>query len=278
MSLTRLQRRVLEVIRSNRSPESYVAGGAALNRAAFRLSDDIDIFHERESAIAAQAEQDLKALREAGLLVSVSIIQYGLVEALVKEYGEETMIQWMDDTIIRFFPIVEDPLFGFRLHDADLAVNKVLAGASRARARDAVDLARLHREYLPLGYLVWAAAGKTVLSPDELAENIVRNAISHGIEAFDTVRTNHPFDARDIVRALMRARDEALALSGHLPIASYGQLFLDRDSNPVAATPEMIGAGDVVAHGPRARGVWPVFPGMQEEIDDTMPHHRDGTS
>ncbi|MBF0374759.1 MAG: hypothetical protein HQL39_15245, partial [Alphaproteobacteria bacterium] len=64
-----------------------------------------------------------------------------MAEAVIRDAGEETVVQWMDDTVVRFFPVVD----GFRLHDADLAVNKVMAGASRSEARDAVDLARLHR-------------------------------------------------------------------------------------------------------------------------------------
>lgn len=268
MTISRLQRRVLEAIRANRSPESYVAGGTALNRSAVRLSDDIDIFHEHENVVVAQAERDIGSLRDAGLQVSVTVMQYGMAEAVVTEFGEQTMVQWMDDTVVRFFPIVEDPLFGFRLHDADLAVNKVLAGASRARPRDAADLARLHEDYLPLGHLVWAAAGKTALSPDDLAENIVRNAVSHGAEAYASIRGSRPCDGRHVVKTLMRARDEAIALAGELPVDTYGHLFLDRDGVPVAATPSMIAAGEVVVHPARSYGAWPVFPALQAEIED----------
>src|SRR3954462_7614030 len=44
--LTPVQRRVLAVIAAGRSPESYLAGGAVVNRDRPRLSDDLDIFHK----------------------------------------------------------------------------------------------------------------------------------------------------------------------------------------------------------------------------------------
>ncbi|MBF0391560.1 MAG: hypothetical protein HQL38_02660 [Alphaproteobacteria bacterium] len=259
MTITRLQRRILEAIRKNRSLESYVAGGTVLNRTAFRQSDDIDIFQQDERQVVAQAERDIDTLKEGGFQVSVTVLQYSMAEAMIRDGGEETVVQWMDDTVVRFFPVVEDPVFGFRLHDADLAVNKVMAGASRSEARDAVDLARLHRDYLSLGHLVWAAAGKTVLSPDALAEHIVRNAMCQNGQAFAAVRTSQPFDPREVVETLLKARDEALALAGRLPTETYGCLFLDRRGEPVAASAEMIEAGAVVPHPPRPYGAWPVF-------------------
>ena len=60
----------------------------------------------------------------------------------------------------RFFPAQNDPEFGFRLHEADLAVNKVLCAARRnSAARDAVDLVNIVDRYAPLGPLVWAVSG-----------------------------------------------------------------------------------------------------------------------
>lgn len=260
MTVTRLQRRILEAIRKNRSIGSYVAGGSALNRAAFRQSDDIDIFQQDERQVVAQAERDIATLKETGFQVSVTVLQYSTAEAVIRDHDGETVIQWMDDTVIRFFPVVEDPVFGFRLHDADLAVNKVLAGASRSQARDAVDLARLHRDYLPLGHLVWAAAGKTALSPDALAEHIVRNAMGHNAQAFAAVRTTQPIDPRAVVETLLAARDEALALAGRLPTETYGCLFLDRHGDPVAASAGTVAAGTAIPHAARPYGAWPVFP------------------
>jgi hypothetical protein len=48
--LTKLQIHALRVLAAQRSPDSYVARGAALNRAGPRFSGDIDIFRIRKSA------------------------------------------------------------------------------------------------------------------------------------------------------------------------------------------------------------------------------------
>jgi hypothetical protein len=48
---------------------------------------------------------------------------------------------------------VKDELWGARLHQADLAINKVLAGAGRSKARDVADLVAIGRDYCPLGPL-----------------------------------------------------------------------------------------------------------------------------
>ncbi len=50
---------------------------------------------------------------------------------------------------MRFLPPVQDSLFGYRLSDPDLAVNKVLALAGRAAARDVVDIVALHGSGFP---------------------------------------------------------------------------------------------------------------------------------
>ena len=63
MALTEFQRSVCRLIARSRvaSGESYVAGGAALNEvlAASRLSRDVDLFHDTESALDASWSADL---------------------------------------------------------------------------------------------------------------------------------------------------------------------------------------------------------------------------
>ena len=44
--LTVFQQGVLRAIAANRTPVSYIAGGAALNRDLPRLTGDIDTFHD----------------------------------------------------------------------------------------------------------------------------------------------------------------------------------------------------------------------------------------
>jgi hypothetical protein len=53
--LTKLQSHVLRVLAAERSPDSYVAGGVAINREGPRFSDDIDIFQDTEQRLEAAA-------------------------------------------------------------------------------------------------------------------------------------------------------------------------------------------------------------------------------
>jgi hypothetical protein len=89
----------------------------------------------------------------------------------------------------RFFPLVKDEEWGARLHQADLAVNKVLAASGRSKARDIADLVAISRNYCPLGPLVLAAAGKPPnFSPRRTIDEIRRHALSIPAEEFLAVK------------------------------------------------------------------------------------------
>lgn len=67
MPLTPFQTTVLELLAANRSPESFVAGGIALNaRNSVRWSADVDVFPDAEDAVMRASEKDLTTLHEAG--------------------------------------------------------------------------------------------------------------------------------------------------------------------------------------------------------------------
>ena len=79
--------------------------------------------------------------------------------------------------------------WGARLHQADLAVNKVLAASGRSKARDIADLVAIGRNYCPLGPLVLAAAGKPPnFSPRRTIDEIRRHALSIPAEEFAAVK------------------------------------------------------------------------------------------
>lgn len=143
MPLTTIQQSVAEILRRHLSEYNYVAGGAVLNRDWSRLSDDMDIFLDDRNHLPHSAEHELETLRNAGYAVELTTDSDLVVEAILRKDSEETRVEWFDDedTCRRFFPAQDDPEFGYRLHDADLAVNKVLCAARRnSTARDAVDL------------------------------------------------------------------------------------------------------------------------------------------
>ena len=81
--LTKLQSEVLRVLAAERSPDSYIAGGVALNREGPRLSRDIDIFQDSQQRLESAAEADAKALTEAGCKLSWKTIKNSKREAEV---------------------------------------------------------------------------------------------------------------------------------------------------------------------------------------------------
>lgn len=189
MALTQLQSDILRRLATNRSETSYLAGGLMLNRNWQRRSDDIDIFHDSDEEVTGAAEADLAVLEAAGYRTHRDFIIYGCVDATISDGTSSTVIQWFAETKRRFFPLVKDEEWGARLHQADLAVNKVLAASGRSKARDIADLVAIGHNYCPLGPLVLAAAGKPPnFSPRRTIDEIRRHALSIPAEEFAAVK------------------------------------------------------------------------------------------
>ena len=91
--LTKLQTHALRVLAAQRSPNSYVAGGVALNRAGPRFSADIDIFQDSEERLVTAAEADGAALVEAGLNLSWGKFQTGKRQARIEGLGETMQLE-----------------------------------------------------------------------------------------------------------------------------------------------------------------------------------------
>ncbi|MXY38830.1 MAG: hypothetical protein F4027_08920 [Rhodospirillaceae bacterium] len=242
MPLTAIQQSAARALRPHRSKYSYVAGGAALNREWPRVSDDMDIFHDHGDRLPDSVAPELEALRKAGFTVELTSEDDLVVEAILRKGGEETRIQWFrgEETCRRFFPALDDPDFGFRLHDADVAVNKVLCAARRNRAaRDAVDLVNIVERYAPLGPLVWAVSGKTLdMAPPATLRGIRTNAFGYAREEVETVRMadGSRMDWRRLRDVLDRALDAAAEYCEYKAPSEYpGCLFVDADQRPVEA-------------------------------------------
>ena len=73
---------------------------------------------------------------------------------LIRE--DRLRLDWATDSAFRFFPVLPDEEFGYCLHQADLATNKVLALAGRSEVRDFLDTLLIDRTYLSLGAVIWA--------------------------------------------------------------------------------------------------------------------------
>jgi len=188
MALTQLQSDILRTLAKNRSETSYLAGGLMLNRNLQRRSD-IDIFQDSDEEVTGVAIADLATLDAAGYNTHRDFIIYGCVDATISDGTSSTIIQWFAETKRRFFPLVRDEAWGARLHQADLAVNKVLAAAGRSKARDIADLVAIGRNYCPLGPLLLAAAGKPPnFSPRRSIDEVRRHALSIPAEEFAAVK------------------------------------------------------------------------------------------
>jgi hypothetical protein len=126
--LSSFQSRLLRLLASHRSPESCVAGAAPLARSRLRSSDDIDGFHDRELAMQEAVKADTERLRQNGFQIDWTRRFPTLVTAVIRSGDDGTLLTRVVDSAYRFFPALQDELFGYVLHPADIATNKALAG------------------------------------------------------------------------------------------------------------------------------------------------------
>jgi hypothetical protein len=265
--LTEFQRRILAHIARNRSPDSLVAGGAALNRRRARLSRDIDIFHEAVAQVQAAARKDLEVLRRLKFRTEVVPgFSLGRVQAVVRDGtgNEFTRLEWTVESAFRFFPAVEDPEFGWRLHDIDLAVNKVLALAGRQEPRDVVDVVALHAHGYPLAALAWAAPAKDPgFTPEFILDEVSRNSRIDPARLASEILTAETFDPVAAKKTLLAAIHEARELFAKLPPDQMGCLYLDAELNVAMPDPEAVAAQRLHLHRARLRGAWPAIAARQ---------------
>ena len=104
MPLSKFQREILLLLAAHRNPESYVAGAAALNQDGPRFSGDIDIFHDREEAVAQAASADTTLLAAHGFTIEWLRREPGIHATTVQRHGQTTRLEWVRDSDFRFFP------------------------------------------------------------------------------------------------------------------------------------------------------------------------------
>jgi hypothetical protein len=265
MALTALQRRICRLLADQRKlgGESYVAGGAALNEllGAPRRSRDVDLFHDTEEALAVTWRRDRKTLASAGLALEVTREAPTFVQATVRSGAEAEVLQWVQDSAFRYFPLVEDETFGLTLHPVDHATNKILALAGRRKVRDWVDAIQCHRHLQPLGYLAWAASGKDPgLSPSFILEQAARTRYVQA--EVDLLAFEGPVpSAAALSTTWHQAVDEARAIIRLLPAPEAGRCVLDGGGDLLRARPAdlpgALTAGRVRFHQGRIRGAFP---------------------
>lgn len=268
MPLSSLQIAALAVLAGARDPESYVAGSTPLNQSSARYSADIDIFHDRAERIAAQADADAGLLVQAGFTLTWRRQTAFMHSATIAKDGEQTRLEWLGDGDFRFFPTIADPLFGYRLHPVDLAINKLFAAAGRSEPRDIFDLMIIHESVAPLSVVIWAGVEKSPgFTPEGLTAEVRRNLI-HPLSAWQEVAVDTPLDAQMITAKVRSALDQAEAFALQMPTDRLGRLFLDDTGAIVEPDPAHL--DDYATHGGQRRGHWPTSPEIRQAMFERM--------
>lgn len=261
MPLTPLQKEILALLAETRTPDSYLAGGAALHFSpnSLRYSNDLDFFHDSTERVATAFADDSRLLDEAGLTVRVELSQPGFIRATVAREAESTRIDWAHDSAWRFMPPVRDELGGYVLHDIDLAINKTLALAGRDEPRDFVDILYVHEHILPLPALVWAAVGKDPgFSPLSLLELLKRRGRVRP-EEIARLDLAKPFDLTAAKDSWNTALDETDDFARSRPSDEAGCLYYSsrRQTFVVPGADKSLEDREVVLHWGRPGGVIP---------------------
>lgn len=258
MPLTKLQTHVLRLLAEQRSPDSYVAGGVAINRDGPRFSGDIDIFQDSEERLQAAAAADEKTLTAAGLKFSWKKIVTGKRDAVLEGLGDKMRLEWVHDAPFRFFPPQRDDLFGYVLHPADLATNKTSAAADRREPRDVVDLVTIHETILPLGASICATVGRFPgQSPEEMLADIIRHS-RFTAEEFRVLATEQPIDVADLHRRIRNMLEDAQQFVSRIPSDAVGFVFLNWNGKP--AQPDLDALDKYQRHAGAPGGIWPSSP------------------
>ncbi len=251
MPLNAVQMALLAWLDRHANERRYVSGGAVLALDGPRCSEDLDFFMEERDAIARTAHNDLESLKAEGFSLISADIADGKAVACLRWQGDTTKVEWSVDNARRFFPLVRDADFGWRLSLFDIAVNKVRAASTRSEPRDIVDLVLLDRDYMPLGQLVWAAAAKSTMTPHGILDAIVANA-GHSASDYDTKVAMAPgASASGLAAALPHIVAEARVwveeMSALADPGLYGMAFTDESGRPTSCDATDVAAGVVLA-------------------------------
>ena len=261
--LTEIQSRIARIMARNRSESSYFAGGAVLNENTERLSDDLDLFNDTEEMIADVVVHDINALEKAGFDVVVDIEIPGCTEVTVSHAEQTTQVQWMAESRMRYFPLVTDSQWGFRLHGSDLAVNKAIAASTRRKARDTLDIALVCRDFCPLGPLFLGGSFKIrSLSPLALLDNARHRTVAMPNHELEDLRgLPEGWNASTVKTYVLEHLDVAEQYLKNLPDQMLGGLPVDEDGIPVDRIENMVTLRPLVDGGGR-------FPEFPESVPD----------
>jgi len=258
--LTTYQAGIARLLSHNRTPDSYLAGGAAINIEpnSQRFSNDLDYFQDSEERVASAFAEDRASLEGAGYALTVSMRQPGYIRAVVELAEQQTKIEWAHDSAWRFLPPVRNELSGYQLHPLDLALNKLLALVGRDEARDFLDTLAMVEQVLPLGAQCWAAAGKDPgFTPLSILSLLQRRG-RYRQEDFSRLSLREPVDLIALKSAWLSALSEADTFIRARPPQEMGCLYYSRSRRAFVGRFEPAEVGkDVIPHYGRPGGVLP---------------------
>lgn len=261
MPLTPFQETLARLLSKNRTPDSYLAGGAALHIEpnTTRYSNDLDYFNDSPERVATAFATDRATLVEAGYSIEVLMHQPGFVRALVGKSDGQTKVEWAHDSAWRFLPPIRHPTSGFQLHPIDLAINKVLALVGRDEPRDFLDAMEAHRTLLPLGALLWAASGKDPgFTPLSLLALLQRRG-KYRPEDFARLHLRTQPDLPSLKVEWLDALSTAEVFVRNRSAEQLGCLYYSPARHAFVGTLDEVQTPDVVPHYGRPGGVLPAF-------------------
>ena len=257
MPITEFQHEVLALLKQHRNPNSYVAGGIAINRTpgSIRHSKDIDFFHDADEAVSQNAIADLELLKKERFRINLLINQPSFYRATISRGKDSVTLEWVRDSAFRFFPVLEDELLGYRLHDIDLATNKCLALVNRNEVRDIIDLIGL-QSTISIAGACWAACGKDPgFTPDLMIDFMRRNSIIRPEHLLGEVLTQE-ISPRELKTQWLKLLEEAELDMQGLRAADLGCLYLDK-TGAVIKNPKADKVKDAERHFGSVGGSWP---------------------
>jgi hypothetical protein len=247
--LTPFQQAVARLLSSQRTPDSYLAGGAALHIEpnSIRYSNDLDYFNDSTERVASAFAADRQALHAAGYSLQVSIERNGFVRAIAGNGTESTKIEWVHDTAWRFLPAVHSDVAGYCLHPIDLAINKILALVCRDEPRDFLDTLHVHNRILSLGALVWAAVGKDPGFTPPMLLGMLRRRGRYHSEDFARLRLVQPAPSLpDLKLQWLDALDQAAQFIASRASKEVGCLYFSPSLGQFPRLPER--EDNLIAH------------------------------
>ncbi len=258
LPLTPFQQAVARLLSSQRTPDSYLAGGAALHLEpnSIRYSNDLDYFNDSTERVASAFATDRRALQDAGYGVDVVIERNGFVRALVKGDAGSTKVEWVHDTAWRFLPTIRSDVAGYCLHPIDLAINKLLALVGRDEPRDFLDTLHVHDHVLCLGALIWAGAGKDPGFTPPMLLGMLQRRGRYRPEDFARLWLVQQPSLPDLKQRWLAALDHAESFLASRAPHEMGCLYYSTSLCRFPRVPEE--ASDLVPHFGRPGGVLPL--------------------